>query len=208
VGILFDSRRVRASEAVTYAEMNPYGEACKNQLRPGLGAHFSFAGGLDLHVVSVHLKSGGERRSLDLRARSLANFPAVVSRTQAQVNDEDVLVMGDFNSMGCSHCSPSVTADAERASLDAELERMAPAMSLVSPASQCSEYHRGSGTLLDIMAVTKSMQETASTAKLRVSGVCGELRCAPLPNRATPSALAELSDHCPVYVDLTDRDLD
>jgi hypothetical protein len=49
------------------------------------------------------------------------------------------------------------------------------------------------------------MQEAAANA--RVTGYCALAACADLTG-ALPAAAERLSDHCPVVVDLQDRDLD
>ena len=58
VGWLINESRVKLKGKTEYASINPQGEACAGQLRPGLGVTLAFAGGLDLHAISVHLKSG------------------------------------------------------------------------------------------------------------------------------------------------------
>ena len=72
----------------------------------------------------------------------------------------------------------------------------------------CSEYYRGEGGLLDHFAVTRGMREVGPEARAHVEGYCAEVACARLPERHMPRAYEELSDHCPIVLEIADRDLD
>jgi endonuclease/exonuclease/phosphatase family metal-dependent hydrolase len=207
VGFLFNEARASFVHGRTFAALNPHGEACKDQLRPGYGAYFRFPGGLDLHVVSVHLKSGGERRSFELRERSLRSLKDVYAQARAVEPDQDLLFLGDFNSMGCAHCSPAITP---RSELERLSKSIAPAGLRHVPAEPgCSHYFSGQGTLLDLAVISSVTAELPRAERVRVSGVCGALECRKLSaGRRRPAALEALSDHCPILLDLTDRDLD
>ncbi len=206
VGLLFDSKKVKARDFTMLGSLNPYGDACKNNLRPGFSGYFVFPGGLDAHVVSVHFKSGSKRRSFDLRQRSVDQLPMAYRELQAVVADTDVVVAGDFNTMGCPTCSPKELAPLELFSkklgaLDVRFRR-------VTPNLECSEYYRGTGGLLDHFVVTDSMQELPRESACVVSGFCGRAACRKLDRLKMPAAYDRLSDHCPLVVDLKDQDLD
>jgi len=204
VGLLYDESRVTARALRTYAGLNPHGVACQDQLRPGFGAHLRFPGGLDLHVISVHLKSGSDRRSLTLRQRSLAALPSVLAEARAAVADEDVLFAGDFNTMGCGRCSPAVPPPAE---LQDFRQRLAGAgLRAVPPTSACTHYYQGVGALLDHFVVGGELAELPGGAVAEVGGVCGEIACAPRRQRSLVEQ--RLSDHCPLVLTLLDQDRD
>lgn len=208
VGLIFDGKRVRAQGATTLAELNPHGVACKNNLRPGFSMHVSFPGGLDFHFVSVHTKSGSERRSLDLREKSLAAIPAAYRSLQGVNQDADVLLAGDFNTMGCKDCSPPVSSDEELARTDRTLGGLATPFRRVPADKPCSEYHEGKGTLLDHFVLSKAFAEPGKEPRVVVSGICGDSACAVGPPEGPGAAQRELSDHCPLFLDIPDRDLD
>ncbi len=208
VGLLYNEARVSAGRFHTFAPLNPYGEACKHLIRPGLGGYFRFKGGLDLHVVAVHLKSGDQPRSLDLRRRSIAGIAAAYREAQAEQADSDVLVAGDFNTMGCPRCSPPVAAAEETKELGQAAAALSPAFNNVGADKPCSEYYRGRGGLLDHFVATRSLAELPHGAHEVVSGYCAAASCGALPEKRMPAAYEHLSDHCPVLLDLTDRDLD
>jgi endonuclease/exonuclease/phosphatase family metal-dependent hydrolase len=203
VGILWNSARVTARAPLLLPSLNPHGEACKDQLRPGLAAYLTFPGGLDLHLVSVHFKSGPERRSIDLRRRSFDGLTAAWSALQAAHADSDVVIAGDFNTMGCRHCSPPISAEEELA----ETARLLSAAGLdrVEATVPCTHLSSHGDVLLDQFAVGKGTRELAPDSRASVSGVCGETAC---EAGGSSSASAALSDHCPVVLELTDRDLD
>jgi endonuclease/exonuclease/phosphatase family metal-dependent hydrolase len=205
IGMLYDARRVALGKHRTLAELNPHGQPCKDQLRPGLAAHFRFPGGLDLTVVAAHLKSGGERRSFELRERSFAAFGSAVASAKELTGDSDVLLIGDMNTMGCPDCSPAITAQEELAGVDRTLGASSPRLRRLSSAPGCSHSYSGRKTLLD-WAAASDLSELPSGRLAAASGYCAALGCD--TGQSPPRATLSLSDHCPVLVDIDDLDRD
>lgn len=208
VGLLYDAARTRASHFRAYAELNPHGEPCRDQLRPGFGGFFEFPGGLDLHVVSVHFKSGQKRRDHELRLRSLAGLGGVIAQATRARFDDDIVVGGDLNTMGCRHCSPAISAGAELELFRTRLAAGTPAWSLVASRQSCSEYHGGAGVLLDHFVLSGGLVPNASAIESEVVGYCADVSCRPFAPNRPPAAYRALSDHCPVVLELPDRDDD
>ncbi len=198
VGLLWNEARAKASDQRTYGELNPHGEPCKDSLRPGFGAHFRFANGGSAYVVSVHFKSGTERRSHELRRASFQALEAVRRRASSVAPHAPLVVAGDFNTMGCSRCSPSISAEEERGSFGALLEQAD--LAWVPSDLGCTGYYRRRGTLLDGFALSKGR---ASSGPAQVSGYCQALSCAKDSGAQAPSAREALSDHCPVVLELS-----
>jgi predicted extracellular nuclease len=115
--------------------------------------------------------------------------------------DRDVVALGDYNTMGRQD-SPPVSAQEELAVFDNEL---APGFRRLPMAPSCTEYFDGKGGTLDHVVVSTGMQEAGATA--RVTGYCAVAGCAPITG-AMPAASERLSDHCPIVVEIQDRDLD
>jgi endonuclease/exonuclease/phosphatase family metal-dependent hydrolase len=205
VGFLFDERRATLVRHATLAELNPHGEPCKDQLRPGLAGYFRFPGGLDLTVVAAHLKSGGERRSYELRARSFQAFGAATASAKTLGGDADVLFIGDMNTMGCPDCSPKVAQGEELAAVDRVLGASTPPLRRIVSSPACSHSYSGEKSLLD-WAAAVDLAELPAGRVATVSGYCASLGCdtASEPPRST----LRLSDHCPVVVDVDDVDRD
>jgi predicted extracellular nuclease len=115
--------------------------------------------------------------------------------------DRDVLVLGDYNTMGRQDSLP-ISGQEELAVFDGELS---PGFRRLAMTPNCTEYFEGKGGTLDHIVASTGMQEMAATA--RVTGYCALAGCAPIAG-AMPAAAERLSDHCPVVVEIQDRDLD
>jgi predicted extracellular nuclease len=211
LAMLYRSDRVLVSRVATRGEIDPtvakHGTpSCPGRLRPALTAYVkSRRGGLDFHVAGVHLDSGKEERDQNDRIEAWKRFAALTTAMRAAVADDDVLVLGDFNTMGCKGCGIS-TATGELEAMVTELRGQPFPYRVASSSLGCSEYYHEHGTLLDHVLIAATMQE-ADDAAVRVSGLCAALACKKLDAVHLP-AVAELSDHCPVIVDIPDRDVD
>lgn len=208
VAILYDAKRVQAEGFRNIAALNPSGSACDEHLRPGFGGYFRFPGGLDLHFVAVHLKSGDNDRSYNLRRVSVRGAVAAYRDLQTTMPDDDVVIAGDFNTMGCLECKPKIRGTAELVELTSALAGLEVPFRRVESGPACSEYYRGEGGLLDHFVVTRGMREVPPEAHAHVEGYCAEVSCARLAQHHMPRAYEELSDHCPTVLELSDRDLD
>ncbi len=66
---------------------------------------------------------------------------------------------------------------------------------------------RRGGGWLDHVLITQSMEE-AAVVQARVFGYCALANCERLNRWNMPPAYQQLSDHCPVTVEITNRDKD
>jgi endonuclease/exonuclease/phosphatase family metal-dependent hydrolase len=204
VGLIWNEARVVARELKTVAQLNPAGGACEHQLRPGLAARLRMPGGLDLTVVSAHFKSMSDERAFGLRARSFAAIPGLAAAIAEQTHDSDFLLLGDLNTMGCTTCSPPSAALDE---LSGVQQRLAAAGLRLVPADAAgSQLYAGGVVLLDHAVASHQMRELTSSSRSHVVGACAD---AAAPSRRAAARIGRrLSDHCPIVLDLTDRDLD
>jgi len=196
VGFLFDEGRVQVSDARELAALNPGRSACDRNLRPGFGLLARFATGREVELVSVHLDSGVTPRDFGNRRRSVARL----SEVRADLRGRELLVLGDFNSMGCKDCDPSVEADTEIAGLTDELAAMRLHELLLPRSRTCTYYQRGRPGVLDHAVITET--GGGAPARLEVYGPCRDLGCLEPPRGQHPEALERLSDHCPLVVEL------
>jgi Endonuclease/Exonuclease/phosphatase family len=207
VGFLWNGSRVTLLRLTDVWELNgaataPAANACVGNLRPGRYALAKSPIGLDFHLLSVHLDSGKTSRDYQHRRQSAQRIGQIgVGNTPILELDRDVLVLGDYNTMGRDD-PPPVSAQEEIAVFDQEL---VPGFRRLPMTPTCTEYHRGEGSTLDHLVVSTGMQEVAATA--RITGYCALAECAPI-NGPMPAASQRLSDYCPVVVDIQDRDLD
>lgn len=213
VGFLWNAARVALEEGADLWEMNgdrragPR-DACAARLRPGRYARLRSPGGLDASLVAVHLDSGRRDLDWDRRRRALARLrEARVGERRLLDVDEDVVVLGDFNSMGRGE-GPPVSPGAEIAGLGAELGR---GFRSAHPRPVCTAYYRSGPkrhdrTLLDHAFVSTPLVRAVAGA--RVSGLCAAVSCRDSIGGAMPGAFERLSDHCPILVDLAADDRD
>jgi endonuclease/exonuclease/phosphatase family metal-dependent hydrolase len=202
-GFLYDSKKTTVTTPHRF-DWRP-GDWCDLSVRPAWTGYVKTSSGLDFHLAQVHTKSGVDARSFGLRQETLARLPELVADTQKSVVDSDVIVAGDFNTMGSTEAGASVTPAEEISQLEQEI---APSgFSRVPTDATCSEYSGSRRNLLDHFLTTGSMKEVSSTAKTMVSGYCNDLAFGPMP-ATVPSAFTQISDHCPVVLDLDGRDLD
>ena len=202
VGFVWNASRAEVSAFRMLASLNPHAGACDGQLRPGLAGYFRFRGGLDAQVVSLHFKSKTDERSFGLRRRSWQGLRVATAELLRGNADTDWIFAGDYNSMGCERCAAPVSAEDERGQLGRAL--IAARLQLLPANAAFTEYSRGRA-LLDHFAVSTATRELPPAAMVRVEGYCAEPA---RPRRRPHPAREQLSDHCPILLDLRDRDLD
>ncbi len=205
VGLLFDSSRLQVSAIRSLPSINPGRNGCDRRLRPGFAAYLRFPGGADLHLLTVHLDSGVSARDHANRRKSWDAIGKAVAAMRK--GDRDVVVLGDFNTMGCKKCSPDVLAEEETRGLQAALGGDGTGLRRLETSPGCTHYYKGRGEALDLVLATRDMQELARGAGARACGVCAELACGK-PGGEAREALFRLSDHCPVVIELADEDRD
>lgn len=84
-------------------------------------------------------------------------------------------------------------------------QELAPGFRRLPMTPACTEYFEGNAGALDHIVASTGMQEVAATA--RVTGYCAVAGCANCTG-PMPATAERLSDHCPVVVDIQDRDRD
>lgn len=206
-GFLCDAKRVTASNIRDVAVLNPKPE-CSNAVSPGLAGYFSFAGGgPDFHAVVVHMHAGGDQSSVDFRAATIAAMPGVIEEALALVPDTDIVFAGDFNTSGCEECSPTLSSEHEIADIAQTVAAFDPALTLLPATETCSREDGSDSHLMDHIVVSASMTEVPSGSVAHVGGICEEIDC-DRNHYVTMDARDDLTDHCPVLLDLSAVDED
>ncbi len=206
--LVYRADRVSLAHVATHAEIDPTrkegGEPqCPGWLRPALGAYVTAIGGLDFHLVTLHLDAGTREHDFATRRQAWARLGAVRAERERLEADRDLVVAGDFNSAGCAECGVADSTAETRLLSEALAEAD---LRLAAPSVGCSGYFRGAPSLTDHVALDTGMSE-ASAGGAEVLGVCAAARCEVVMEERLP-ALARLSDHCPIIIDLADRDDD
>ncbi len=202
VGLLVDAGSVDLSDAKEHASIDVTGT-----LRAGLSARVVSRKeqGVDLSVLVLHLASGESVKRAGLRAQQAAAASAVAAELAASASDEDVMVLGDLN---------TAREEAEYGALDAAFASSLPIERHDNP-SGCTSYFVKNklGTLAPStidQVLTASLDELDSEVPIVSGAHCYERSCTPFESDGpeTGTTYWGVSDHCPVYFELRDADLD
>ena len=207
VGVLWNASRVTLSAMQSLWRLNSKATSAQNPcaggLRPGHYTHVqsTHQPGADFHVIGLHLKSGPTVSAVGERHAALNRIDTAVARFLEE--DRDVMILGDLNTMGAGehHSQRS-----ELKYLRRMVAKESPGFVDLLPEPRCSHYFRGRGDWLDHVLVAKDMAEMR-TRSARVTGYCAVAGCRRIKGEYPP-AYRRLSDHCPVIVEIDNRDLD
>lgn len=178
------------------------GLAMGGRVRPGLSAYLRARdGGPDFHALVVHLKAKSDGYALRAQQWSLlAEIAAELLR-----RDPDLIILGDFNATGPAGGSP----ETELAALAAVLEPLG--LRRLAPAEPCSAYWDGARrdawqepSLLDLVWVAGLHEGLGPRDIVHPLHHCARHRCRPFRSTAAHPEpdYADLSDHCPLVLDL------
>ena len=205
IGFLWNAGKVMLSRldslwqfnAKAHSSKNP----CKGGLRPG---HYAWVqsrekNGMNFHLIALHLKSGPTVFAVEERHWSLNRIDQAIAPLLK--NDQDVVILGDFNTMGAGDQNSKKN---ELKSLRRQVAKEKPGFEDLRVTPQCTHYFRGRGGWLDHVLVSKDMKES-TLASARVTGYCAIAGCKRIKGDY-PLAYRQLSDHCPVVVEMSHRD--
>jgi endonuclease/exonuclease/phosphatase family metal-dependent hydrolase len=176
-------------------------------MRPAFAGYFRSLrpGGVDFTLVVVHLESGPQNFADRRRQnRALASW---IEDWTAEIGDSDVIVLGDFNTMG----SPRGGVEGELQSVDAILGRVG--LERLDNGLGCTSYWEGAGerdgvhlpSLLD-HAFVGGFGVNALTSPLETWLHCARLQCSELVSRVgeEDGTFWDVSDHCPLTFEIRD----
>jgi len=196
VGFLHREDRVSLEAPRTLGEINPAGGACAHQLRPGLMTRARFTNGTRLTLLTIHLDSGTTDRDRTNRGTSVAEIARIASAEADP--DAPLVVLGDWNTMGCRSCDAPQDGAAELAEVEATLRSSRRALRRIAPDLPCSTYYRGRPAVLDHVFATGDLPRAAT---VQAAGACGAIRCGRL-DAESRVAFDALSDHCPLVLEV------
>lgn len=207
IGLLWNDSRVALSQFDSLWEFNAKAEdgsnPCTYGLRPGQYARVQSrtTNGVDFHVIAIHLKSGPTVFALEERQKTFNRIDKAVAPLLKQ--DQDVVILGDFNTMGAGDRQSQLS---ELKYLRRFVAKEKPGFTDLEVHPQCSQYFRGVGGQLDHVLVTQDMKEV-DVNSVQVTGYCALAGCQRIRGDY-PLAYRRLSDHCPVVVEIENRDRD
>ncbi|UCE63888.1 MAG: endonuclease/exonuclease/phosphatase family protein [Nitrospirota bacterium] len=207
IGYLWNAGRVTLSQFDSLWQFNVKAESsqhpCEGGLRPGHYARVQSGeeGGVDFHLIALHLKSGPTVDGVEKRHRALNQIDNVIRPLLEQ--DQDVVILGDLNTMGAGDWK---SQGYELKSVRRQVAKEKPGFHDLPPTPQCTHYFRGRGGWLDHVIVAKDMQEVIEVSA-KVSGYCAVAGCKRIKGDY-PLAYRRLSDHCPVIFEIRNRDED
>ena len=202
-GIIVRKDRLRIESPKVHGEI-----ATRPTMRAGLSARIVSArsGGIDFGFLVLHLASGDSAGRATLRAEQAKFSAKVVAERQAELGDKDFVVMGDMNTARDEQELPAFdTAMGSGSGLEREPPNLA-----------CSTYYTKGPTnpvlqpsFIDNVYFA-SMSERDRTVPVTVGAHCYERSCQPFESDSaeTGTSYWSVSDHCPVYFELTDVDQD
>ena len=207
VGLLWNDSQVALSQSGSLWQFNAKAtsarDACKSGLRPG---HYAFVksrqdDGADFHLIAVHLKSGPTVFAVEQRQKSLNRIDKAVAPLVKK--DHDVVILGDFNTMGAGD---KQSQRSELKYLKRFVRKEKPGFSDLPITPQCSHYFRGRGGQLDHVLVADGMKEIA-VKSVQITGYCALAGCQRIRGDY-PLAYRRLSDHCPLVLEIANKDVD
>lgn len=204
-GFLFDKSQVHAENFRELPELSAEAE-CSNIISPGYAGYFSIDGGPDFHLIAVHGHTGDGKVDFDARVATAAALEAAAKDAYDLNPDTDVVVAGDFNSVGCTGCDPVLSNTDEVTELGQTVASFDPALTLIPKSEACTRV-ADDMPLIDHIIAAANMAEVPDDAVVHVSGICEEIRCDRQVNWLE-DAYDRLSDHCPLVLDLAALDDD
>jgi endonuclease/exonuclease/phosphatase family metal-dependent hydrolase len=177
-------------------------------MRPAFAGYFRSLRphGVDFTLVVVHLESGPQNFA-DRRRQNRALASWIEDRI-AEIGDRDVILLGDFNTMG----SPRGGIEGELQSVDAILGRVG--LERLENLLGCTSYWEGEGerdgvqvpTLLDHVFIG-GFGPKALTTPLEAWLHCARWQCSELVSRPgeEDGTFWDVSDHCPLTFEIRDQ---
>ena len=207
IGLLWNDSRVALSKFDSLWQLNAKASSAKNPctsgLRPG---HYAYVqsrqkDGADFHLITVHLKSGPTVFAVEQRQKAFNRIDKAVAPLLK--HDQDVVILGDFNTMGAGDRQSQLS---ELKYLRRFVAKEKPGFTDLPAQPQCSQYFRGRGGQLDHILIANGMKEV-TVESVQVTGYCAIANCQRIRGDY-PLAYRRLSDHCPVILEIANRNDD
>jgi exonuclease III len=211
VGLVVRTDHARIEAPQVHGEI-----ATRPTMRAGLSARITSTrpGGVDFGILVLHLASGDTSGRATLRAEQASHAAEVVAARQAEFGDDDFVVVGDMNTAREEREFPGL--DAAMAGAGGGGGGKASGLTRQATELGCTSYYvKGPNVpLLEPAWIDQvylaSMTERDSSVPVTAGAHCYERSCRPFESDAkdTGTSYWGVSDHCPVYFEITDEDRD
>ncbi len=203
VGVVVDSSKLHLAWTREHPEVDVRGT-----LRPGFSARIEslLDGGVDFTMMVLHLASGSSNNRAILRAEQAAVAASIIAQQQTELGDDDYLVVGDLNTARLGEELPMMD---ESFATGAGMDRL-------PNESGCSSYwiKKATNPMLRVSwldhVYLSAFDELDDQVPVLSGAHCAERLCQQFESTdlASGSTFYNVSDHCPVYFEITDTDLD
>ena len=197
LGLVYDESVWSLVETRTQADLDPTGLcSCRRGHPPIMVAILEHTNGRRLAAVSVHLQFGGRRWMARARREQWSHLTATLGKLSEEFGGL-VVVGGDFNSTGYREDDLGERAFIVRTVAEAGL-------TLATADLDCTAYWRPNRRVRDYVPsmLDHVLVSGATVGKVDVLGMCATLDGHTCPADVPNPDFHEVSDHCPVRVEL------
>ena len=202
LGFIYNSKRLELKSFTEDLSLTGTTPTCNGSSRPAaIGIFSDHEDKQDFVAMSLHLKAGGCKECISKRKFQLKQLSNIIKKAHFS-GLENIIVMGDFN-----------TTEYNKNGQEQKYFKSFVAHHMMRDTAEkiaCSSYwgghDRGDGieepSMLDHILITKSFMENYSKAKASVALHCQKNLCKRTPSQKMGMAYKQVSDHCPISLDM------
>lgn len=206
LGVVYKAKRFKLisfDEDLSAANPNGNGDYysyCRNGSRPFVIAKLrDLKTNKIMTVIVVHLKAGGQPKSIEKRFQQLKLLRKLVDRLSSK-GQNNLVALGDFNS----------TEYYPKGKVYRKFQRLVQVMNLneTTEKLKCSSYWWGDvddykqyPSRLDHILASNSLTRNKKVS-VKVYGHCRKLKCAITDETDLGTSFDEVSDHCPISIEI------
>lgn len=204
VGFIYKSSEITLlSFKQDLSTVNPFAtnqiRECELGSRPMGVAEFKHKkSGVHFFAISVHLKSGGNKGSLNKRYKQIEMIKKAVLSYKKEFNTKNFVIMGDFNTTEYVNTYKPYKEQYQLFVLDIEAYDLSENLG-------CTSYWYGGRddglwypSHLDHMLVSETLITSLSMPKATTLAHCSKLKCGITRDGSMGVSFDKVSDHCPL----------
>lgn len=202
LGFIYNSKKLELKSFVEDLRMSGKNPSCNGSSRPaGIGVFLDHEDKTQFSAINVHLKAGGCDSCIQKRAYQLKILSEIIRGFMFN-NLHHIVVLGDFNTTEYNKNGPHK----KNFEKFVRHHKMLDSAATMSCTSYWSGHNRDDGieesSLLDHILVSESFARRYESVKAEVGLHCKTLSCRQAPTDRMGIAYHQVSDHCPVSLDM------